>query len=140
MAKVKAPYIPAPHKLNLIGKVCTTEEQSKVLLALGLSPDTADMYYVRIMDEDGCYDESHLWVAETTEEKLQCEAYKLPAWSLSALLELLPDIIKEGEYYYTFSLTKSVIEYIGPDGHVLYSAGGRCFIDAAVEMFKKIGI
>ena len=62
----------------------------------------------------------------------------LPAWSLTALLELMPDIIKVEEECYTFSLIKNVIEYVGHDGNILYSTGGESFVDAAVKMFELI--
>ena len=109
-------------------KTCTSIEQSKKLLNLGLDPSTADMYYIQMMDEDGCYDEAHIWVAETAEEKLQCEAYKTPAWSLIALLEMIP--------LYTLEQTTDgkviVVSEIGQ--YSKCSEAWDCPIDAAFEM------
>lgn len=62
-----------------MSKICTSIEQSKKLLELGLSSDTADLYWeyntLKFMDND--YDPN----------VVGC----LAAWSLSALLELIPN-------------------------------------------------
>lgn len=61
-------------------QICTTREQSKRLLAMGLKKETADMYY----EEDGT-------------NAIAGEGYEdmpfLPAWSLHRLFFLLPDWI-----------------------------------------------
>jgi len=65
----------------MINKICTSIEQSNKLLSLGLDPSTADMYwwysgkryYVESMDDDDFNKESDI-----------------PAWSLTALLKLMP--------------------------------------------------
>jgi hypothetical protein len=64
-----------------MNKICTSLEQSKKLIKLGIDINTADMYrwysgrryYVESMDDDDFNEESDV-----------------PAWSLSALLELIP--------------------------------------------------
>ena len=68
-------------------KICTTVEQSKKLIELGLDIETSDMYwdfqetgYILIADEL-CYYHNDS---------------EIPAWSLAALFELLP---KEIEFY-----------------------------------------
>jgi len=68
-------------------KICTTVEQSKKLIELGLDIETSDMYwdfqetgYILIADELGYYHNDS----------------EIPAWSLAALFELLP---KEIEFY-----------------------------------------
>ena len=81
-----------------MNKICTSLEQSNKLIELGIDIDTADMYwwysgkryYVESMDDDDFNKESDI-----------------PAWSLTALLELIPEripgtklVIKwEGNYY-----------------------------------------
>lgn len=65
--------------------ICTTIEQGKRLLELGLNPETADMVYPA-------------WTLNDTPTKDICEIRRqdfenendVPAWSLSALLELMP--------------------------------------------------
>lgn len=68
-------------------QICTTVEQSKKLIELGLDIETSDMYwdfqetgYILIADELGYYHNDS----------------EIPAWSLAALFELLP---KEIEFY-----------------------------------------
>ena len=66
----------------------TSIEQSKKLLELGLSPESADMFYAKRWDEPviisdnydntPCYDES-----DNTD---------IPCWSVGALLEVMPEI------------------------------------------------
>lgn len=120
--------------------VCTSMEQSRKLTEIGIDQDTADMYWA--CRYDSVRKKHFAW--PVVRRKLQDGGYlpilsqDLPCWSLNVLLKLLPDIIRVGEDYYTFSLTKDVIEYIGPNGDVLYSTGGESFVDAAVEMFVLI--
>lgn len=60
--------------------VATTLEQSKKLVELGIDPNTADMYY-------WCKDEYDLRIGSY---KARDEDLDIPAWSVSALLELMP--------------------------------------------------
>lgn len=71
-------------------QIATTIEQSKDLLRLGLSPDTADMYYPKV--DEGLY--------ATCPYPKECAAFKkqesdIPAWSLSALLKVMSKDMKE---------------------------------------------
>ena len=61
-------------------KICTSIEQSKKLLSLGLDPSTADMHY------EDCTETFKLH-ASPSEYGYE---YNIPAWSLAALLELMP--------------------------------------------------
>ena len=66
---------------NMKTNICTTQDQSARLLKCGVSTDTADMMF-------------------TTHNTLSTEPYKetlenrgyIPAWSLSALLSIMPDL------------------------------------------------
>lgn len=114
----------------------TTMEQSKVLIDLGIDPGTADMLWGFFYNgENYCVPN----IRPFRDMRNNIPQGYTPAWSLTVLIKMLPDTIKVGEEYYTFSLTKNVIEYVGHDGQVLYSTGGECFVDAAVEMLSKIG-
>jgi hypothetical protein len=64
----------------------TTIEQSKKLMELGLSPDTADMYWA--IDANIVITEPYI---TKTEHEILIPAYKgaIPCWSIGALLELL---------------------------------------------------
>ena len=79
--------------------ICTSIEQSKKLLELGLKPETADMYwdfqiagYILIADELGYYKNDS----------------EIPAWSLSALLELMPPYLFEWKNGIDFQLYPAV--------------------------------
>lgn len=72
-------------------QICTSQEQSERLLALGLKKETADMhhsYYTRV-SFDGS--KSHFWKEETGYSE-----NAIPAWSLDRLMELVPH--RYGEY------------------------------------------
>lgn len=59
-------------------KICTTREQSQILIELGIDRKTSDMFY---------------WCGENLRiggYKAQDEEFDIPAWSLSALLNLMP--------------------------------------------------
>ena len=73
-------------KFNFNSAICTSKEQSELLLALGLKKETADMYYEmkaegelpRIMPHTSEIDYFQLWDSIT------------PAWSLHRLIEMMP--------------------------------------------------
>lgn len=66
--------------------IATTIEQSKHLLELGLDPNTADMYYLPQVMNEG----ETLWPID---EGYDLDDADQPAWSLSALLEVMPSFI-----------------------------------------------
>lgn len=116
-----------------MNKICTSIEQSKKLIELGIDIDTADMYwwysgkryYVESMDDDDFNKESDI-----------------PAWSLTALSELMP-LINEYNIEY-----RPIIERYKDDGwackyyneetrstdDVYIRRYGRTPFDAAFEM------
>jgi hypothetical protein len=72
---------------NFTSQICTTEEQSKRLLALGLKAETADMSYrINYFDLDGIL----LECVHTLEPDppFNNDRY-IPAWSLNRLIEIL---------------------------------------------------
>lgn len=74
-----------------MNKICTSLEQSQKLIELRIDRNTADMYYTS----------EHSTPSIMTEAKSDYSSY-VPAWSLSALLELIPSVIclsnHEGKY------------------------------------------
>jgi hypothetical protein len=78
--------------------ISTTIKQSQHLLELGLDPKTADMCYEPYMSEDGGIDITDLGLCLTP--YMLNSRISFPAWSLSALLEVMPiTITKDGMEY-----------------------------------------
>lgn len=69
--------------------IATTQKQTARLLHCGVSADTADMHWDNVT-----LDEPFLGIGEVTDMR------DTPAWSLSALLGLLPFKIHSGKYEY----------------------------------------
>lgn len=65
-------------------QICTTIEQSKRLLDLGLKPETADMYYFWLGGNDYC-----LKVDDNNPLKYNMDKTYIPCWSLHKLLCML---------------------------------------------------
>ena len=116
---------------NNMNQICTNEEQSHRLLEAGVRPDTADMYL----------DEFELPVAFEygRVEKHVDQDMALPAWSLSELIDMIPDQIEcEGYNYYLFILPR------GKEFTIKYSAGSNLaqsycresLFDAITEMIE----
>lgn len=75
-------------KLKFNSAVCTSIEQSQLLLDLGLKPETADMYYFW---KGG--DNYHLKVdIDNNPLKYNMDKTYIPAWSLHRLIELYKDV------------------------------------------------
>lgn len=109
--------------------VSTTLIQSKRLLELGIDPNTADMYWWYAEGKD------YLYVGKSDDSN------GTPAWSLTALLNLMPkqqdiDIdISFGGYTFDGELVnKWFISFeTGSISHVVNSCN---LVDAAVEMIE----
>lgn len=70
--------------------IATTIEQSKKLLELGLNQETSDMFWLQ---EPGDPEVHYLMVREQDDDFEP--DWRIPAWSLSALLKLMPEIRTE---------------------------------------------
>ena len=112
-------------------KICTSIEQSKKLIELGIDVNTADMDYVPFTNNPAEYDcVINVWNNEHEEDWI-------PAWSLSALLELIPDKISINNESYYLSFTKKGVEFRGPitwDGQKAKTFEMDNILDAAFEM------
>lgn len=114
-----------------MNQICTTKEQSSRLLEAGVKPKTADMYL----------DEFERLVAFEY-SRIKSKAYQdtvLPTWSLSKLIDMIPDQIEcEGYNYYLFILPRD------KEFTIKYSAGSNLaqsycresFFDAITEMIE----
>lgn len=69
-------------------QICTTIEQSKRLLELGLEPETADMVHINMLDSWICV------IKQGDEEDLPYDDLYY-AWSLHRLIALCPETIEE---------------------------------------------
>lgn len=78
-------------------QICTTFEQSKRLLELGLNPETADMCFFRSTDEDVENPYTRLVVDDYMINTLEDDD-NIPAWSLHRLIELCPEYINIDGY------------------------------------------
>lgn len=114
-----------------MNQICTNKEQSSRLLEAGVRPETADMYL----------DEFERLVAFEY-RRIKSKAYQdtvLPTWSLSKMIDMIPDQIEcEGYNYYLFILPRD------KEFTIKYSAGSNLaqsycresFFDAITEMIE----
>lgn len=72
----------------------TSIEQSKHLLGLGLSPESADMEYHRLKETNAAISSVPFVKDETEVENSAYNALyeRIPCWSLGALLDVMPKI------------------------------------------------
>ena len=142
-------------KMN--NQIATTPEQSQRLIACGVNPDSADMCYLYFNSDRG-------QISRNEYLRLYCETltdcreelvpknfvdcnYRdndSPAWSLSALLELLPTPI------YTEHHKQYALRIIRPHDHKawifdyesfdtsLYHTNGKTAIEACVRMIERL--
>lgn len=90
-----------------MSNIATTIEQSKQLVRLGLDPKTADMFYFSY----GMFRPMKLHVGKILEDVVTGKRqWAIPAWSLSALLEVTPKELEvglfktpiSGEYFFSW--------------------------------------
>lgn len=105
-----------------MNKICTTIKQSKKLVELGIDPSTADMCWCNNSVKGVNYTDDYALHTHTLQELKEIfdEALNgwdkyweiIPAWSLSALLELLDDTITD-EYGndYFLEIHKEDLQY-----------------------------
>lgn len=152
-----------------MAQICTTREQGKKLQELGVSVDTADMsWHFTNMKSEALQWELKTTRLTTKEnffgkiEKLASLFYKhadgssmtgeevfdkiwgkdLPAWSLGALIELMPDKIKGNIFclVYDLNIEKNHIVYSnrqGDDDMLKYEAYGD-LVDCCVEIIEQL--
>lgn len=107
-----------------MNKICTSIEQSKKLIELGIDVNTADIIY-------------NIFGVSYVRHDTPIDKYHTPAWSLTALIKMLPDKITiDNETYYPF-FNKKGIAFRGPiswDGQKSKSFEMDDILDAAFEM------
>lgn len=113
-----------------MNKICTSQEQSKKLIELGIDVNTADMFWDTLSAKNPVAQvDNHHLVDEYDDE------HRVPAWSLSALMNLLPSEFTEvGEYSETtykidirkYALTDDVDIYQIAYGNYRWYDDGSC--------------
>lgn len=98
-------------------QICTTVEQSKRLLELGLDVDTSDMCWlakklwgddVEIPEEDRSY------ILSTDKDDSFCSRYDVdcvPSWSLHRLIAMLPDFFSNLGRQFNLKMDKCFLRY-----------------------------
>lgn len=135
-----------------MNKICTSLDQSRKLIELGIDIKTSDMYYYTVNGDWEWYETPN--IMESIDD---LNEHTIPAWSLSALMSLLPSIFTvKGEYSETtcykidirqYALTKDVDIYQIAYGNYRFNDDGSFswsdmintgqreeLIDVAVEM------
>jgi len=111
--------------------ICTSVEQSERLVRMGVEERTADMYYVlrhkqpmRLMVRDGALPHDLLDV--------------LPAWSLSALIEILPYFIENNGQDYVLLMLKDRVVYWRNGCENLFETDRDNLIDAVIDAIEWV--
>ncbi len=118
--------------------ICTSIEQSKKLLEIGIPIDSADFAYLKIPNSSAQrFNYSDLpYITELIANR----EHKLPCWSLSALLELVPaelvptiskGSLEEGHKDDYFAMLEN-------DDYLEYVFNATNPIDAMVELIVKL--
>jgi hypothetical protein len=97
--------------MEFTSQICTTEEQSKRLLALGLKRETADMSYFHTVGFEG----NDLWLPSLSpyenvvkapnygeKTKIYIKSHTIPAWSLDRLISMIGDSNTSEDYKIEF--------------------------------------
>ena len=108
-----------------MNKICTSIVQSKKLIELGISVNTADMFWD--MAEP---DKRRKPLVGPISDYYDMEDWAVPAWSLSALLELIPPYLGEFNDGIDFGFSKAM-------NSKWYSANYIKFNDSGLASFNK---
>ena len=122
-----------------MNKICTNIEQSKKLIELGIDVNTADMFWDTLFAKNPeAQVNNHHLVDEYDDE------HRIPAWSLSALLELIPPYLGEFGEGIDFGFGKAMnnkwysahyLQYFqNGDVDSVKTVTGDTAVDAAFEM------
>ena len=122
-----------------MNKICTDLEQSKKLIELGIDVYTADMYWKNGVSDKyfQCFTP---FVGSGTDMDYD---YDIPAWSLTALLELIPPHLGEFSEGIDFGFGKAMngkwysahyLQFIKEDIKPFKTVTGETSVDAAFEM------
>lgn len=118
-------------------KICTSLEQSKKLLELGIDVNTADMHYSTWTILNGEYILSPNQ-GETIEELQEDYGEQvIPAWSLTALLEIIPNIEIRSKVQNFDNKSWCISSHDDKDHNHIWAYGDE-LVDACVELICKL--
>ena len=92
-------------KFNFNSAICTSLEQSRSLLALGLKKETADCYYYTY--DENTYELNETWDGMWEEKSTR----RIPAWSLHRLIEMMPEYVNKGNANFERTLFPNSVVY-----------------------------
>lgn len=144
-------------KQHIMNKICTSIEQSQKLIELGIDVNTADMYWLN-RHIDLTETKYELFVVDRSNEYVDFfNSYAvavdnneiIPAWSLAALVELLPPFIRQRKFgrdiSYWLHMTKRTIRYEyydesydGYDYLLRATDDNDCLLDAVYSAIVKL--
>lgn len=101
-------------------------EQAQILINKGLTEDTADMYYVIRRQ---CEPRLALLVNEPPKGLLNT----IPTWSLSALINQLPEFVNFKGVDYCLMMLSDRVVYWNPNNPNMFEATEGNLLDAVVE-------
>lgn len=116
----------------------TSAEQSKRLIELGYSAETADLIYIKPPYFKGYHLLKKEWA------KNYDDSYaKLPAWSLARLIDLLPeyldialDEMAEDSVFYDLRFDKYSVTYATAENKIIFTSGDKhTLLEAIVDTF-----
>ena len=111
-----------------MNKICTSLEQSKKLIELGIDVSTADMCHEILQQEPQIVYKTHCRVKSLNDE--------IPAWSLTALLELKPkenDVLLLYIKIYKQDLIPSIIDFFTDGSILLYTCSDNFAINSVLS-------
>lgn len=119
-----------------------TDLSQSMILSKILPLESADMCWTYDFDTKcftiKMYPYSRLVIPKYADSKI---TNPIPAWSLSALLDILPNrICLDNENYY-LNYKKDKVEYLGPltwDGQKCITSKANTLVDACYEMILKL--
>lgn len=117
--------------MNFTSQICTTEEQSERLLALGLKRETADMGIVKSTNE--------IYVGCPTDYSFE-NGLHIPAWSLHRLIEMMPQWIHtiSGSFKSTIDQGKLVCYRKISDEVQTFVFGHTSLYDSIIDIIEKL--
>lgn len=128
-------------------QVCTSIEQSKRLLELGLRPETADMHITNMSKKGISYIDNWQIGSTSYKEVMQFWYEKglkledtfweiIPAWSLHRLIELLPQDIHLDDYadtHYYLTINPFKVIYVNSHRLWIYQRDEDCLYDKLID-------